>query len=60
MKTVLKVFMERCIPLEKLCCVAIDGVSVMVGCQTGVATQLKGKNPFFCVNSLYHILFGQP
>ena len=41
-----KVFTSRKITLEKLCGVATDGASVMVGCRTGVTTQLKGKNPF--------------
>ena len=42
---ILKVFTSRKITLEKLCGVATDGASVMVGCRTGVTTQLKGKNP---------------
>ena len=36
----------RNMPLDKLCGIAIDGASVMVGCQTGVTTQLKEKNPY--------------
>lgn len=44
--TVLKVFTARNISVKKLCGVATDGASVMVGCRTGVTTQLKGKNPF--------------
>ena len=43
---ILKVFTSRGISLEKLCGVATDGANVMVGCRTGVTTQLKGKNPF--------------
>jgi hypothetical protein len=43
---ILRVFTSRSISLEKLCGVATDGASVMVGCRTGVTTQLKGKNPF--------------
>ena len=41
--TVLKVFTAKSISLEKLCGVATDGASVMVGCRTGVTTRL---NPF--------------
>ena len=45
-ETVLKVFTLRGMPLEKLCGIAIDGASAMVGSRTGVTTQLKRKNPF--------------
>lgn len=45
-ETVLNVFTSRGLSLEKLCGIATDGASVMVGCRTGVTTQLKGKNPF--------------
>ena len=45
-ETVLKVFTLRGIPLEKLCGIATDGASAMVGSRTGVTTQLKRKNPF--------------
>ena len=44
--TVLKVFAARSISLEKLCGIATDGASAMVGCRTGVTTQLKQKNPY--------------
>ena len=43
---VLKVFTSRRISLEKLCGIATDGASVMIGCRTGVTTQIKGRNPF--------------
>ena len=43
--TVLKVFASRKIS-SKLCGMATDGASVMIGCRTGVTTQMKGKNPF--------------
>ena len=43
---VLKVFMSRKISLTKLCGIATDGAGVMIGCRTGVTTQLKGKYPF--------------
>ena len=45
-ETVLKVFTLRGMPLEKLCGIATDGASAMVGSRTGVTTQLKRKNPF--------------
>ena len=41
----LKVFTWSKISLDKLCGIATDGASAMVGCRTGVTTQLKGKNP---------------
>ena len=43
--TVLKVFTARNISHQKLCGIATDGASVMVGCRTGFATPLKEKNP---------------
>ena len=43
--TVLKVFTARNISVEKVCGIATDGASAMVGCRTGVTTQLKKKNP---------------
>ena len=44
--TVLKVFSSRGLSLAKLCGIATDEASVMVGCRTGVTTQLKEKNPY--------------
>ena len=44
--TVLKVFSSRGLSLAKLCGIATDGASVMVGCRTGVTTQLKAKYPY--------------
>ena len=50
---ILKVFTSRDISLEKLCWVATDGANVMVGCRTGVTTQLKGKESIYFVNPLH-------
>ena len=44
--TLLKVFTPRNISLDKLCGIATDGASAMVGCRTGVTTQFKKKNPY--------------
>ena len=44
--TLLNVFTPRKISLDELCGIATDGASVMVGCRTGVTTQLKDKNPY--------------
>ena len=38
---VLEVFQSKSLSLEKLCGVATDGASAIVGCRTGVTTQLK-------------------
>ena len=43
---VLNVLAMRNMPLDKLCGIATNGASVMVGCRTGVTTQLKEKNPY--------------
>ena len=57
MDAILKVLTSRGISLEKLCGVATDGANVMVGCHTGVTTQLKGKNPFLLlIHSIAHRL----
>ena len=50
MDTVLKVFTSMGLSLGKLCGIATDGASVMIGCRNGVTTQLKKK----ILNSLYN------
>ena len=61
--TVLKVFAARSISLEKLCGIATDGASAMVGCRTGVTTQLKQKNPYLvsvhCITHRLTLASGQ-
>jgi hypothetical protein len=44
--TVLKIFTPRNISIDKLCGMATDGASAMVGCRTGVTTPLEEKNPY--------------